>query len=300
MAKRKIQNYQLIEDDDLTGIQTYREEVDSYIIQELLEYDSVFTGTNFQAFEQGTPDMTVKITAGVGMINGEYSELLADGSVTINAAGAVSRTDLITVTSALTDDTAEAKVFINPTTEIAYTDTVALKERYIPTFHYYPGTSVVPTGEVGICTIVVAPGVTEIYDADITDIRPEKPTSDVNSHRLSNPIDHANGSIFNVAIASTAAIGTEKIQGISTDTLSHLIELGMSLNAVTDIVYDAGGLPLTITTTGDGSTVTTLTYDGDDNIETVSMESATHISLSTVTWTSDLPSNITTVVTAKP
>lgn len=299
MAKRKIQNYQLIEGDDLNGIQTYREEVDSYIIQELLEYDSVFTGTNFQAFEQGTPDMTVKITAGVGMINGEYSELLADGSVTINAAGAVSRTDLITVTSALTDDTAEAKVFINPTTEVSYTDTVALKERYIPTFHYYPSTTAVPSGEVGICTIVVAPGVTEIYDADITDVRPEKPTSDVNAHRLATPIDHPAGSIGNVAISSTADIGTEKINGISVGTLEALIGLGFPLNSVVSISYDVDSNPTGISVTGDHSFVTTITYDGSSNVSQIYTEDALYEVTSDIVWVSDNPSTITTVVATK-
>jgi hypothetical protein len=300
MAKRKFIDNALIEKEDLDGVQDFLKEDIDFIIEDGLEYVDLFVGTNFQAVEQTVPDMTVKIIAGKGLIASKITELVADASVTINAAGAIARTDLITCDSALTDDTAEAKLFINPTTELTYTNTVAMKERYVPTFHYYPSTTVVPGGEVGICTILVSPGDVTAVNAMITDVRPAKQSSTLAAHIASNPATHANGSMFNAVIAANADIATTKINGISTDNLKELLELGIAVNSSTDIVFDGSGLPTTITTTGDFGTVTTLTYDVLSQVDTITILSATQQSVSTITWVAGLPTNITTIVTSVP
>jgi len=296
--RRILNDYQWYEKDDLQNLQDYCKADIDFIIEHVLEYENLFTGTNLQVVATSPESMDVTITLGKALVSFHISELDSDETQTLDAAGVANRTDIISCTVAEANDTAITKNVINPVTEVITSSTLVCSAAYRFTIVYNKNTAVVPPGEVGLALIAVDAGVTEIYDTDITDIRPTKPSVDLAAHAASNPIDHAAGSIGDVAISTTADIGLEKCNGISVDRLDRLIGMGMPLNASIDITY-TDGLPTAIVQTGDWSVNTAITYDVDDNVTTVVVEDAVYEATSTLTYVSDNVSNVTVVVVAK-
>lgn len=297
--KVKITDYQLIEKDDLLNLQDYCKTDIDFILEHILEYENLFDGTNLQVVATSPESWDVTITAGSGVVGYKIAELATDGSQTIDAPSPLDRYDIISCTVAEADDAAETRTFIHPTTEVISTASVVVSSAYRFTFHYTKNTETVPVGHVGIAKIFVDSAATAIYDTDITDIRPVKPSADLAAHAASNPIDHADGSIFDATIATAADIGLEKLNGISMDRLDRLIAMGLAINSHTVVTYDGDGLITALTQTGDWSLNTTITYDADDNVETVEIEDAAYIVTITLTYVDGNVTEIDSVVAAK-
>ncbi len=297
--RRILNDYQWYEKDDLQSLQDYCKADIDFIIEHVLEYEDLFTGTNLQVVATSPESMDVSITAGKALVGFHIAELDTAETQTIDAnATGSTRYDIISCTVAEANDTAITKNVIDPVTEVITSTTLVCSAAYRFTIVYNKNTSSVPVGEVGLAKITVYDGVTEIYDTDIEDIRPVKASADLAAHAASDPIDHADGSIGDVAISSTADIGLEKCNGISVDRLDRLIGMGMPLNFSIDITY-TDGLPTSLTQTGDWSVNTAITYDANDNVTTVVVEDAAYESTVTLTYTGDDVTNITGAVVAK-
>lgn len=297
--KRVLNDYQLLEKEDLQALQDYCKDDMDYIIEFLFEYQEMFTGTNLQVVATSPESMSVSITAGKGVVGFRIAELDDDVTQAIDVNGTGStRYDIISCTVAEANDTAVTKNVIDPVTEEITSSPLVVSKAYRFTILYHKNTSVVPDGETGLAKITIDDGVTQIFDTDIEDIRPTKPSADLAAHAASNPIDHAPGSIGNIAISTTADIGLEKCNGIAVDRLDRLIGMGFPLNAHIEITY-VDGLPTAIVQTGDWSLNTTLTYDENDNVTQVSAEDAAYESTTTLTYVADNVTKIDVNTVAK-
>jgi hypothetical protein len=294
-----LNEYQLIELADLQNLQEYTQDNIDFILEHVLEYENLFNGTNLQVVATSPESMDVTITAGNGVVGFKIAELATNDSQTIDAAGVVARYDIISCTVAEANDAAEERTFINPTTEVISTSDVVVSKAYRFTFHYTKDTETVPVGHVGLAKIYVDVGATEIYDTDITDIRPQKDIDSLETHRTAATLDHPNGCILDTHIATAADIGLEKIDGLSMDRLDRLIAMGLAINSHTVVTYNGDGLISALTQTGDWSINTTITYDADDNVETVEVEDAAYIVTITLTYVDGNVTEIDSVVAAK-
>jgi len=297
--RRILNDYQWYEKDDLQNLQDYCKADIAFIIEDILEYEDLFTGTNLQVAATVPASMDVSITAGKALVGFNIAELDTAETQTIdaNSTGSV-RYDIISCTVAEANDTAITKNVIDPVTEVITSSSLVCSAAYRFTIVYNKNTAVVPPGETGLAKITVDDGATAIHGTDIEDIRPTKPSADLAAHAASDPIDHAAGSIGDVAISTTADIGLEKCNGISMDRLDRLIGMGLALNFSLDITY-TDGLPTALTQTGDWSVNTAITYDANDNVTTVVAEDAAYENTVTLTYTDDNVTNVTGAVVAK-
>lgn len=139
---------------DLYGLQP----VDRDAVTEAWDGNAVISGLT--SAEKGTPDMSVDVAAGAARAGGSYYLFSSTTNVTLTAAHAtLPRKDLIVLNSSGTltkrDGTAEAAA---PTGQVRR-------------FTYRPAAPELTAGDTVLAEVYVAPTVTQIFNADISDRR---------------------------------------------------------------------------------------------------------------------------------
>jgi len=269
MKKRIIYDNEKVIKEDLNLLQDYIYESIYFILEDIITYENFFTGDNLTVNATDPASMSVTVSAGDGYFNYKVAYLPTDTNVDIDPAGASDRTDLITAKASEVEDELTSRWFIDPVTEEEGFQNVTNRKIYKYEIKYYPDTTEVPEGEVGLAEVFVAAEATEILQTDITDIRPQKPSQDLTAHRTATPIDHPDGSINNAKISATADIALSKLSGQSVDTLLELLFLEEILPMTITFQYSGDKL-IGYTAVGEKSHNATITYDEDDfvvNIE---------------------------------
>lgn len=274
MRLRNVYDYIIYENEDLTKLQEYLQSETKYILDDMFNYTDFFTNDNLKVVATDPSSMTVTVTSGVGYIEKDLAYLLTNTDQPINPPNETERTDIISVTVTEVDNDTQTKTFVDPNTLVPYTDNVSMQHYRKYIIHYHPNTTEVPEGEVGLAKITVGVGVSQILTTDILDIRPQKPSQDLTSHRTMTPIDHPDGSITDAKINSQADIGLSKLSGHSVDTLLELLYLEELLPMQISFTYEGDKLT-GYTAIGDKSHNATLTYDANDSIVSVEKNNGT-------------------------
>lgn len=248
MDRRKFFDNQLVQTAHLDDVQIKNENYLEKYGQEVVSIDNFcYSGLNTLATDPASMNVILKL--GSGWKNWKNIVHPEDYQITIQEAHpTLPRLDTIAIKYATREYITENLTFRNPDTGQIYNEeklTFILDYREII---YLTGTPAevpvapeVPEDALGSSNILVQAGATQINQEDITDIRNLKPDYLVGSHRTQIPIDHPNGSIFNIHIASTADIDLTKIDGIDFDSLFELLYFDTNLNLEEDedYIYDA-------------------------------------------------------------
>jgi hypothetical protein len=302
MDKVRFQAHQLVGFTDMTNMQEVIQAFTEAYGLEVVGIDT-FVHDGMVGTANDPADMHVNIGEGTGWK--DYKRVVIpsgdEADVEISPADATNdRIDLIAIKHDQRDTDEEVTAFKDPVTKVKYNDTVARKIEDFYEIIYVEGTPgaepeapAIPSDAMGLYTVAVGAGVTTITDSDLTRIAPSKPDILVGSHRTENPIDHPNGSIFDVHIASTAEINPVKISDEFYDSLKMLITYSFSnfalpvtteynysvttgyldtvvcasLGVVKSFVWDEDGLLTdTVITTSAGTFTKTFTYDDEERL----------------------------------
>jgi hypothetical protein len=282
MNKHKFYADQFVAETELNDIQDKNEAHIEKYTEEVVSIDGfVFNGLATVATDPVS--MTVKLELGSAWKNYKNIINYADLEQILDTADAtLDRIDLIAFKYKTGDTDSMNVQFKDPVTGEVYVLAQNITVRDWIEIEYVAGTPAetpvapeIPADCLGSSTILVEAGVTSVAQAKITDIRVSKPDYLVAGHRTANPIDHPNGSIFNVHIADAADINVSKLSGVDFASLYELIRFATDLPMVGSEVYerDINGKITTITHSARGIIERMMRNAETDILEEIQYES---------------------------
>jgi hypothetical protein len=283
--------------DDVMNIQDYLQDAVGFLLSEVISFDDFCTGTNLEPYHSVVPDMKINFKVGTCWIDSSIGYSPEIVSVDIDPAGATDRIDIVTATAEYVEDNEETRKFIEEVggEPSEYNDDV--KTLYINKiiFHYHKDTEVVPEGEMGVVKIPVLTDTTAIGSGAYEDIRPIKDVATLDDHKNMVPLDHEPDCIFNIHIASDAAIDLSKIAGRELASLEEEINNMFPRESEHNFTYDVDGY-LTECTYEDDYVNIDYTLDWDSSLlQTITTEYPDLTMITTVTYSGNDVTKIKTL-----
>lgn len=254
---------------ELGELQTNVQDEFVFILEEMLAYDDFATGENLECVPEDPISDTVVIKAGAVFFGKKIAWLEADFEQVIDVPSITDRYDIISATASLVDDDNRELTFIG-LDDLEYDDFVDTRNIYQITIHYTKDTETVPVGHFPIAKIFVESTGGNYGASEITDLRPVKDDTDLETHRTAAVIDHPDGSILDQHLNADADVALSKLNGLSASTLEMLIRYGFPLDFSMAFTYGLDDEITKIEYTDDEiNWEADFTYDVDDFLEAV-------------------------------